>query len=92
MTALVMMAILLDRSPLSLRLIAFAAMMVLVFVPHSLVGVSFQMSFSAVAALICFFKYIRWTKFTAAEYLLKSDVSGRDWPDLHHCGRHDRFF
>lgn len=64
MTALVMMAILLDRSPLSLRLIAFAAMMVLVFVPHSLVGVSFQMSFSAVAALICFFEYIRvwWIK------------------------------
>lgn len=59
MTGLVMIAVVLDRSPLSLRLIAFSALVVLAVAPHSLVGVSFQMSFAAVAALICFFDYIR---------------------------------
>lgn len=59
MTGLVMIAIVMDRSPLSLRLVAFSALVVLVLWPHSLVGVSFQMSFAAVAALICFFDYIR---------------------------------
>jgi competence protein ComEC len=59
MTGLVMVAIILDRSPLSLRLIAFSALVVLAIAPHALVGVSFQMSFAAVAALICFFDYIR---------------------------------
>lgn len=59
MTGLVMVAIMIDRSPLSLRLVAFSAFVVLILWPHSLVGVSFQMSFSAVAGLICFFDYIR---------------------------------
>ncbi len=59
MTGLIMVAIMLDRSPFSLRLIAFAALMVLIFAPYSLVGVSFQMSFAAVAALICFFEWSR---------------------------------
>jgi len=59
MTGLVMVAVILDRSPFSLRLIAFSALVVLAIAPHSLVGVSFQMSYAAVAALICFFDYIR---------------------------------
>ena len=63
MTALVMVAIMFDRSPFSMRLIAFSALVVLTIAPFALVGVSFQMSFAAVAALICFFEYIRpwWT-------------------------------
>ncbi len=59
MTGLVMLAILFDRSPLSLRLVALAAMVVLFFTPESLTSVSFQMSFAAVTALICFYNYIR---------------------------------
>lgn len=59
MTALIMIAIMLDRSPFSLRLIAFAALAVLMVAPFALVGVSFQMSFAAVGALICFFEWIR---------------------------------
>jgi len=64
MTGLVLFAIVIDRSPLSLRLIAFAALVVLITTPFSLIGVSFQMSFAAVAALICFFEYIQpvWTR------------------------------
>lgn len=65
MTALIMIAIIIDRSPFSLRLIAFAALVVLAFAPFALIGVSFQMSFAAVAALICFFEWIRpvWMRF-----------------------------
>lgn len=65
MTGLVMVAILCDRSPLSLRLVAFAALVVLLFSPESLMSVSFQMSFAAVTALICFFEWMRpvWMRF-----------------------------
>ncbi|PZO79527.1 MAG: hypothetical protein DI626_11550 [Micavibrio aeruginosavorus] len=59
MTGLIMVAVMLDRSPFSLRLIAFAALAVLIMSPQALMGVSFQMSFAAVAAMICFYEYIR---------------------------------
>jgi competence protein ComEC len=52
MTALVLLAVLADRVAISLRTIAFAAMAVLVLFPESLAGVSFQMSFAAVVALV----------------------------------------
>lgn len=59
MTGLVMVAIMCDRSPFSLRLVALAAFIVLLFSPESLTSVSFQMSFAAVTALICFYQWIR---------------------------------
>jgi competence protein ComEC len=59
MTGLVMVAIMMDRSPFSLRLVALAALVVLFFSPESLTSVSFQMSFAAVAALICFYEWLR---------------------------------
>jgi competence protein ComEC len=59
MTGLVMVAIMLDRSPFSLRLVALAALVVLFFSPESLTSVSFQMSFAAVTALICFYDWLR---------------------------------
>jgi competence protein ComEC len=77
MTALVMLAIMLDRSPFSLRLIAFSALVLLALSPHALVGVSFQMSFAAVAALIAFFDYTRpwWTKWQSrAGWIRKSTL------------------
>lgn len=49
------LAIILDRTPLSMRLVAFAAMVVLLLAPESLLNVSFQLSFSAVAALVYFY-------------------------------------
>ncbi|MBI1205896.1 MAG: DUF4131 domain-containing protein [Azospirillum sp.] len=52
MHGLVMVALLLDRNPLSMRLVGFAAAVVLLLQPESLLGPSFQMSFGAVAALI----------------------------------------
>ncbi|CAA7627568.1 ComEC/Rec2 family competence protein [Magnetospirillum sp. SS-4] len=52
MTALALAAVLLDRVALSMRLVAWAAVAVLLWAPEEMIGPSFQMSFAAVAALI----------------------------------------
>ncbi len=49
---LVLTALALGREPLSLRMVAVAAVAVLLVWPESLVGPSFQMSFSAVLAIV----------------------------------------
>ena len=59
MTGIVLFAILIDRVAISLRLVAIAAFTVLLFLPESLIGASFQMSFAAVTALIFGFEQIR---------------------------------
>ena len=57
--AVIFTAILLDRSPISLRVVAFAAFCVLLFFPESLTSASFQMSFAAVTALVAFYDWTR---------------------------------
>ena len=52
MAAFTLLAVLLDRTALSLRLVAWSAVIVLIAAPDSLTGVSFQMSFAAVIARI----------------------------------------
>jgi competence protein ComEC len=52
MGGLVLLAILLDRTALTMRLVAWAAAVVLLLEPESLLSASFQMSFAAVVALI----------------------------------------
>jgi len=52
MIAIVLVAVLIDRSALSMRLIAWAALAILLLQPESVTGPSFQMSFGAVCALI----------------------------------------
>jgi competence protein ComEC len=56
MTGIVLCAMLLDRNPFSMRLVAFAATVVMLFQPESLLGPSFQMSFGAVVALIAVYE------------------------------------
>lgn len=56
MTALMLVAVMLDRNPFSMRLVAWSALAVLVLQPESLLGASFQMSFSAVIALIAVYE------------------------------------
>jgi competence protein ComEC len=58
MTAIVLVAVMLDRSALSMRLVAWAAVALLLLRPESLVGPSFQMSFAAVAALIAAYETV----------------------------------
>ena len=59
MSAVVFTAILFDRSPFSLRLVVFAALIVLALSPYSLLGASFQLSFAAVTALVAFYDRLR---------------------------------
>jgi competence protein ComEC len=56
MTGMMLFAVMVDRNPFSMRLVAFAALAVLITQPESLVGASFQMSFAAVIALIAVYE------------------------------------
>ena len=56
MTALGLVAIMADRNPFSMRLVTWAAIVVLLLQPESLLGASFQMSFGAVVALIAVYE------------------------------------
>jgi competence protein ComEC len=59
MTGLVLLAVLVDRNPFSMRAVAWAAAAILLVAPEALVGPSFQMSFAAVAALIAAYEASR---------------------------------
>ncbi|MBM3582981.1 MAG: ComEC family competence protein [Alphaproteobacteria bacterium] len=56
MTTIALVAVVLDRSPFSMRLVAVAAAAVLIGAPESLLGASFQLSFAAVVALIAVYE------------------------------------
>ncbi|MEM7124201.1 MAG: ComEC/Rec2 family competence protein [Pseudomonadota bacterium] len=59
MTAIVLGAIMIERDPFSMRLVAVAALVVMVIAPVSVLGPSFQLSFAAVIALIAVYEAIR---------------------------------
>ncbi|MBM3536558.1 MAG: ComEC/Rec2 family competence protein [Alphaproteobacteria bacterium] len=59
MTSVVLFAILIDRTAITMRLVAWAAAVVLALKPESLLGPSFQMSFAAVVALIAVWEATR---------------------------------
>ncbi|MEI8396766.1 MAG: ComEC/Rec2 family competence protein, partial [Rhodospirillaceae bacterium] len=52
MTGTVMVAIMADRNPLSMRLLALSAFAIMIYTPEQIAGPSFEMSFAAVGALI----------------------------------------
>lgn len=52
MLAVMLIAILFDRSALTMRNLAISAIIVILVTPHEVVGPSFQMSFAATAALV----------------------------------------
>ncbi|MCR9221894.1 MAG: ComEC family competence protein [Alphaproteobacteria bacterium] len=56
MTGLVLLAVMLDRKAISLRLVAIAAALVLMWRPEALIGASFQLSFAAVVALVAVYE------------------------------------
>jgi len=59
MTGLMLFAVILDRTAISLRLVAWAAMIILALAPEALLGASFQMSFGAVVALVATYEALR---------------------------------
>ncbi len=56
MTLIVLIAVLLDRRAITLRLVAFAALVVLAWMPETLLSASFQLSFAAVTALVAVYE------------------------------------
>ncbi len=58
MLAIQLTAVLIDRRALTLRNVALAALVILVFSPESLLSISFQMSFAATIALIAAYEAI----------------------------------
>jgi len=67
MVLIVFLGIVTDRKAISLRLVAIAAMVILLASPEALLSVSFQMSFAAVVALIVAYESMagRWMDFSA---------------------------
>lgn len=58
MLALVLIAVLLDRRGISMRLAAWAAAAILAIEPETLLGASFQLSFAAVVALVAVYEEV----------------------------------
>jgi competence protein ComEC len=56
MTGLALVAVTIDRLHLSMRVVAWAAVAVMLVTPSGVLGPSFQMSFAAVVALIAFYE------------------------------------
>lgn len=71
MIAVMLAALLVDRSALTMRNLAIAAIVILVISPHEAAGPSFQMSFAATAALIG--AYAAWAEREAAKRAPASD-------------------
>ncbi|HQS69547.1 MAG TPA: ComEC/Rec2 family competence protein [Novosphingobium sp.] len=65
---LVLVALALGRDPLSLRMVAVGALVVMLFWPEAVLGPSFQMSFSAVIAIIAFHSAAPVKGFLTAEH------------------------
>ncbi len=59
MVSIVLVAVLVDRRGISMRLVAWAAAVILIFQPESLLGASFQLSFAAVLALVAVYELLR---------------------------------
>tara|TARA_B100000315_G_scaffold259500_1_gene315793 strand:- start:32 stop:2038 length:2007 start_codon:yes stop_codon:yes gene_type:complete len=59
MISLVLLAVIVDRQGISLRLVAWAALAILILRPESLLGASFQLSFAAVIALIATYEFLK---------------------------------
>ena len=107
MTGLVLVAVLLDRTAITLRLVAWAAMAVLLLAPESLMGPSFQMSFAAVLALVAAYESMRepWRRWRAGGgwarraglYLLALSITtlvagtATGIIALHHFGRYSQY-
>ncbi len=58
MAGVALFAVICDRQPISMRLVAWAAAIVLLLWPDSLIGPSFQLSFAAIIALIAMWEEI----------------------------------
>ena len=65
MSGLVLCAVLCDRSAISLRVVALAALLILALRPESIAQAGFQMSFAAAASLVAFYEVFTKTRHNA---------------------------
>ncbi|WP_350334060.1 ComEC/Rec2 family competence protein [Coralliovum pocilloporae] len=77
MTAIFLTAVLFDRSALTLRNLALAALCVLLIAPESLLSPGFQMSFAAAASLIAVFERLTWSRDSNGHASLVMEQPGR---------------
>ena len=56
MTSVVLIGVLCNRRAISMRMVSFAALVILILSPQALISISFQMSFAAVYALVAFYE------------------------------------
>jgi len=65
MVSIVFLGVMTDRKAISLRLVAIAAMVILLLTPEAILSISFQMSFAAVVALVVAYERMapRWALF-----------------------------
>ncbi len=66
MIAVMLTALLVDRAAISMRNLAIAAIAMIAISPHEILGPSFQMSFSATAALIAGYGW--WSEYNAKKH------------------------
>jgi competence protein ComEC len=59
MTSVILLAVLTERRALSLRTVALAATLLLIVVPQTMLGASFQLSFAAVTVMIAGYETLR---------------------------------
>jgi len=67
MISLMFVAILIDRPAISMRNVALAALLILIWQPESFLSASFHMSFAAVVALIAFYETPTMQRFLTAD-------------------------
>jgi ComEC/Rec2-related protein len=78
MLAVMLVAVLNDRAAISMRNLVIAAIIILAFAPHEIMGPSFQMSFAATAALIaCYELYAEWRLKRAAGFPAQKSLPER---------------
>jgi ComEC/Rec2-related protein len=73
MLAVMLLAMTVDRAAISMRNLAIAALITTAISPHEILGPSFQMSYSATAALIAFYSW--WSRQRGRRALRKSAPS-----------------
>lgn len=79
MVSVALVAVLIDRRALTLRVVALAALVVLLRRPEALTGPGFQMSFAATTALVVVFGALRgrpWARNGAVSLFLSSLIAG----------------
>ncbi|OJX14006.1 MAG: hypothetical protein BGO77_01415 [Caedibacter sp. 37-49] len=59
MTGIILLAVITDRTALTMRNVALAGMLILLLLPESIISPSFQMSFAAVIALVSGYEILR---------------------------------